>query len=66
MDYWAEDAESDGAVCEGKVGSGKLVEFQNYRLVNDTWVKFIKDKNRTRDVLLVKIKDTESMVEEKY
>lgn len=66
MDYRAEDAESAGAVCEGKVRSGKLVEFQNYRLVNDTWVKFIKDKNRTRDVLLVKIKDTESMVEEKY
>jgi len=49
-----------------KLRSGKLVEFQNYRLVNDTWVKFIKDKNRTRDVLMVKIKDTESIVEEKY
>jgi len=49
-----------------KLRSGKLVEFQNYRLVNDTWVKLIKDKNRTRDVLMVKIKDTESIVEEKY
>lgn len=50
---------------ECKLRNGNILKYQDYSLINDSWVHFSTYEEGVRNVSIMKIKDTEEIMEEK-
>lgn len=55
--------ERSRVVC--KLRSGEILQYRGYRLIRDSWVELFSTEGGIKEVLIIKTRDTEKIIEEK-